>query len=366
MKIRVTAENLAKAINGLPRDQWFEYIDPKTKTQAKIVSVTLPVGPIEVERKNKEGEIETVTISANVLWRVANAIEKGIPFQLDRILGASYNSRSLLEMLIARTPEFYVCRPGRIEGHGSVEAIKKGHKHLVWVPEKPHTLGTLQEYAVSNDLVIVETSRAVVYDSVQIDVDRIDSEEQLDEGALRRHIQIQVSLYEIGEHFGYRTWIAANDQHHRYRDGTIRDLPMITRSLSDEKVLAAYPEAQRKAGLIDLIWFSDRTIPMVVEVEHSTGVTSGLQRMHSFALEAPALSGMRYVVVAPDDQRDSVVRKAADATFADMREQLWYFPYSSVEELLDLCRRRDISSNSVSPEKFVELFMERIELEGAR
>jgi hypothetical protein len=88
--------------------------------------------------------------------------------------------------------------------------------------------------------------------------------------------------------------------------------------------------------------------------------------MHSFALEAPALSGMRYVVVAPDDQRDSVVRKAADATFADMREQLWYFPYSSVEELLDLCRRRDISSNSVSPEKFVELFMERIELEGAR
>lgn len=365
MKIRVTAENLAKAINGLARDQWFEYIEPKTKSQARVVTVTLPEGPLEVERKKKDGEIESVTISTNVLWRVANAIEKGIPFQIDRILGASYNSRSLLEALLARTPEFHVCRPGRIEGHGSVEEIKKGHKHLVWVPEKPHENGKISDYEVSNDLVIVETSRAVIYDAVKIDVDRIDSEEDLDEGTLRRHIQIQVSLYEIGEHLGYRSWIAANDQHHRYRDGTIRDLPMLTKSLADEKVLGSYPEAQRKADLIDLIWFSDRTIPMVVEVEHSTGVTSGLQRMQSFSLAAPALSGMRYVVVAPDDQRDSVFRKAADATFSALRDQLWYFPYSSVEELLDLCRRRGISGGNVNPEKFVELFLERIELERA-
>jgi type II restriction enzyme len=236
---------------------------------------------------------------------------------------------------------------------------------LVWVPDKPHENGKISEYEVSNDLVIVETSRSVIYDAVKIDVDRIDSEEDLDEGSLRRHIQIQVSLYEIGEQLGYRSWIAANDQHHRYRAGTIRDLPMLTKSLADEKVLGSYPEAQRKAELIDLIWFNERTIPMVVEVEHSTGVTSGLQRMLSFSMAAPALSGMRYVVVAPDDQRDGVFRKATDATFAALRDRLWYFPYSSVEELLDLCRRRGISGGSVNPETFVELFLERIELERA-
>jgi hypothetical protein len=60
-----------------------------------------------------------------------------------------------------------------------------------------------------------------------------------------------------------------------------------------------------------------------------------------------------------------VFRKAADATFTALRNQLWYFPYSSVEELLDLCRRRGISGGNVNPEKFVELFLERIELERA-
>jgi len=365
MNLRITAENIAKAISGLARNEWFEYIDPKTKTQARIVTVTLPEGPLELERKKKDGETEAVTISTNVLWRVANAIERGIPFQIDRILGASYNSRSLLETLLARTPEFHVCRPGRIEGHGygSVTEIKKGHKHLIWLPEKPHENGKLSTYEVSDDLVIVETARAVIYDAVKIDEGRIDSEEDLDEGTLRRHIQIQVSLYEIGEHLGYRSWIAANDQHHRYRDGAIRDLPMLTKSLADEKVLGSYPEAQHKADLIDLIWFNDRTIPMVVEVEHSTGVTSGLQRMQSFSLTAPALSGMRYVVVAPDDQRDSVFRKAANPTFSALRDSLWYFPYSSVEELLDLCRRRRVSGENVNPEKFVELFLEKILLE---
>ena len=41
--------------------------------------------------------------------RVSNAINPGEPFNIDRILGASYNTRSVLETLIALTPEFYYC-----------------------------------------------------------------------------------------------------------------------------------------------------------------------------------------------------------------------------------------------------------------
>ena len=74
-----------------------------------------------------------------MIWRVANAINVGDPINLDRILGGSYNTRSVLETLIALTPEFYFCYPGRIkdiDGHSSIE---HGHKHLVWLPDAPQS-----------------------------------------------------------------------------------------------------------------------------------------------------------------------------------------------------------------------------------
>ena len=49
-----------------------------------------------------------------MIWRVANAISEGEPINFDRVLGGSYNTRSVLESLLASTPEFYYCYPGRI------------------------------------------------------------------------------------------------------------------------------------------------------------------------------------------------------------------------------------------------------------
>jgi formylglycine-generating enzyme required for sulfatase activity len=50
-----------------------------------------------------------------------------------------------LEALLAHTPEFYYCYPGRIEGNISNSKIRKGHKHLLWLPNKPHNLGQIAE-----------------------------------------------------------------------------------------------------------------------------------------------------------------------------------------------------------------------------
>jgi len=54
-------------------------------------------------------------------------------------------------------------------------------------------------------------------------------------------------------------------------------------SLRDEKLLSAYIEASQAALMIDCIWFKNgKLMPAVMEVEHSTGVTSGLTRMKNF------------------------------------------------------------------------------------
>lgn len=50
-------------------------------------------------------------------------------------------------------------------------------------------------------------------------------------------------------------------------------------------MLASYEEARVAANLIDCIWFKNgKLMPAVMEVEQSTGVTSGLTRMKNFKI----------------------------------------------------------------------------------
>ena len=50
--MKITAQNIVKAINSLPKNEWHEYINPKTRTQIQVVMATLPEGPISILRKN--------------------------------------------------------------------------------------------------------------------------------------------------------------------------------------------------------------------------------------------------------------------------------------------------------------------------
>lgn len=106
---RVTGYNLVSAINQLPRNHDYNYINPKTRGLIQIVRVELPVGPIIIKRCNPDkGEsfaaANEVSISTEMIWRIANAFYEGQPINVDRVLGASYNTRSVLESLIAYTP----------------------------------------------------------------------------------------------------------------------------------------------------------------------------------------------------------------------------------------------------------------------
>lgn len=352
--MKLTASNLVQFIAQLPKNFQYPYVNPKTRTHIIVDAVEKPEGPIRIRRFNpakgespKNAKLET--ISGEMLWRVANAARENVPFNLDRILAGSYNTRSALETMLAHTPQFYSCYPGRIELIQDRESIKRGHKHLIWCPNEPHAPGVMAEKEV--DMVISEVPGAeLVYEAVSISPS---PETGLDIDLQRRHAQIQVALFLIGYQLNYRTWIAQNDKGLLYQNKRICEYPGVISDLRNERLLMAYGEAAQAALLIDCIWFKNgKLMPAVMEVEHSTGVRSGLLRMKKFKDQLPPFPS-RWVIVAPDADRDLVLRECQAPQFHDLDPK--FFPYSAVEELYSLCLKRKIRGIT---EEFLDCFME--------
>ncbi len=355
---RITAYNLVKAIGKLPRNVNYNYISVKTPGLIHIENVLYPAGPIQIKRWNpNKGETilgaKVESISSEMIWRVANAINTGDPFNLDRILGASYNTRSVLETLIALTPEFYFCYPGRIKDIDGNSSIEHGHKHLIWLPDEPHAVGQLVEKHVPNMAISEIPIQSVTYDNLFIPTDSI-TDGGLDIAVVRRHTQIQIALYLIGLQLGYRTWIAQNDRGILYKDKPLLEQPGIIPSLGNENIIAAFPGAEPSAKFIDCIWFQNhRYMPAVMEVEHTTGVTSGLTRMKGLQDMLPAFN-TRYVIVAPDDDREKVIDEANRPQFLCLDAR--YFSYSAVEELYYICTHRNLHGVT---QEFLDCYMEK-------
>src|SRR5258706_10287820 len=280
--MKLTATDIVRAINNLPKNQVYHYPNPATKTIIEIADIVLPEGPIHIRRYNpNEGGTSSSapleSISTQMIWRVANAFTENQPINLDRVLGASYNTRSALEALLAHTPQFYMSYPGRIENISSSFDVKKGHKHLLWLPNQPHQTGAIE--TKDTDIVISEIpNQEVTYDALSVPADLLTGEIDID--VQRRHVQIQIALIMIGQHLGYRTWVANNDRGILYNQKRIGDMDSVLPSLKDNTVISNWDDAIRAALLIDNIWFKNgKLMPAVMEVEHTTGVTSGLTRM---------------------------------------------------------------------------------------
>lgn len=320
----------------------------------ELVNVTLPEGPIIIKRYDPSKGQTSITaketsISTQMIQRIANAFVPNQPINFDSVLGASYNTRSVLESLIAHTPQFYYCYPGRIDNRNVNSArISRGHKYLMWVPDQPHELGTIEE--IETDIVVSEIPNSQVY------YDPIDIHEsaEIDIDIKRRHAQIQVALIMIGEQLGFRTWVAQNDRGIMYNNQRVAELPSVVDSLQTEGMIYPHEGAVNSALLIDCIWFKNgRLMPAVMEIEHSTGVTSGLTRMQNLYNRIPTYQQTRYVIVAPDEERGKVMREANKPQFRELNTK--FFSYSAVEELYSLCQRRRIRGVT---EEFLDSFME--------
>lgn len=355
--IHLTAFDLVTAISQLPKDRNYSYVNPKNTGIINIVDVQLPEGPIVIARYNPAKQetpqdAKVDTISSNMIWRLANALRPHHPIHIDRVFGGSYNTRSVLESLLAYTPQFSYAYPGRIELIDRNKKIQKGHKHLIWTPDTPHAPGRFQK--IQTEQVISEVpSIEVVYDSLAIPDDLLDGEIDID--VKRRHAQIQIALVMIAKQLGFRTWVAQNDKSIVYDNVKLGEMDSVIASLNQVNLLKAFQEAINSALLIDVIWFKNgKLMPAVMEIEHSTGVTSGLTRMKNLQDTLPPYP-TRYVIVAPDDLRKKVIDESNKPQFRSLNAR--YFPYSAVEELYALCQKRNLTGDCLT-EKFLDCYME--------
>lgn len=355
---KLTAANLVAFVNQLDRNATYNYLNAKNKGLIQIVDVETPEGPIKIKRwdpnKNQTpSESKIDSISSEMIWRIANSLIPNHPISFDRILGASYNTRSVFEAILANTPQFNYCYPGRIENINGRTTIKNGHKHIIWMPENPHRIGITKK--VDTDIVISEIPTfEASYDALVVPPEIETSD--LDIDVKRRHAQIQIALYFIGYQLKYKTWIANNDKGILYQNKRIAEFDGVISSLRNEDiVISKFQKAVSAAMLIDCIWFKNGSLmPAVMEIEHSTGVTSGLVRMKNLKDNFPGFI-TRYVIVAPDEIRDKVIREANKEQFKILNTK--FFPYSAVEELYALCQRRKIKGIT---EEFLDCYMETV------
>ena len=205
---------------------------------------------------------------------------------------------------------------------------------------------------VKTDIVISEVPTVeAVYEALVLP--ERDTEHDLDIEVLRRHAQIQIALVKIGQQLGFRTWVAQNDKGITYQNQKLGEMDGVIARLNDVKLLSAFDEAIRAALMIDCIWFQNsKLMPAVIEIEHSTGVTSGLTRMQGFQKALPKFP-TRWVIAAPDEDRGKVFNECSRPQFSSLEAK--FFSYSAIEELYSLCERRKVKGVT---EEFLDCFME--------
>ena len=221
-------------------------------------------------------------------------------------------------------------------------ALESTHLYKAVLPDSLDTLGEGVFYNNQNLQEVILPDSMTLGGEMDIEV-------------VRRHTQIQIALYLIGFQLGFRTWIAQNDKGIIWKEKPLLEQPGIVQSLNNEGMISAYSNAVTSARFIDCIWFKNgKYMPAVMEVEHTTGVTSGLTRMKGLQDAAPSLM-TRYVIVAPDDDREKVVEEANRPQFITLDTR--FFAYSSVEELYYISSHRGLRGVS---QDFLDCYMEEV------
>lgn len=349
---KLTAADLINQISQLSIGKVYEYISGKTKIS--ITAITKPEGPIRFKNYNTNNkEIRVGNISPQMLAKMALvcSTRPNFPLHIDRIYSAGGNSRSALETLLAYTPHFFTCHPERVDAY-SGETLRN-LKHIMWCPEEVHPLGVITEKEYHE--IITEIEIGIDFGNIHIHQSNLDTEFQNIE-AKRTHTQMQIALLEIGNALNFRTWIAKNDRSIQIGNTIFGKLNGVIQSLDEVNILYEQ-EIKDAASFIDCIWFTadGRRIPAVIEIEHSTGVTSGLTRMRKFRDIFPSLT-TTFAVVAPNQLRNKIVSESNHQIFRDL--DIRFMPYTTVRELYGLIQKYILKD--VVDYKFINPFMERV------
>jgi len=194
-----------------------------------------------------------------------------------------------------------------------------------------------------------------VYEAIALpDIEASDQVPVMPPEVRRRHAQVQVALVKIGLSLGFRTWVARNDHGIIYEGKKLGEMHGVIGRLEDERIISAFDNAVQAALLIDCIWSKNgKLMPAAIEIEHTTGVTTGLTRMQGLQSRLPPFQ-TRWVIAAPDEDRNLVLRECNRPQFRSLNAQ--YLPYSAVDELYSLCQRDRMHGVT---DEFLDGFMEK-------
>lgn len=123
------------------------------------------------------------------------------------------------------------------------------------------------------------------------------------------HSQIQARLIELGMLTGCKVWIATNDQGRTYLGK-----PLGAECLKTLPQFGLSPDAMKRVGLIDVIWFRNNAPLYAFEVEATTSIYSGLLRMSDLLSSVPALK-LTLFIVAPKVRELKVLAELGRPTF---------------------------------------------------
>jgi len=131
--MRITVEHLLDLIDALPKNKPFDYVIAGGN-KAILVAVDKENGTVGIEKLLADSSKKSSGMTReSVHTFAANAYDK-VPFSVDSIFNGSGSSRSTWEAILANTAEFYTCKVNN-------------QKHLVWVPDQPHDIGSILSYS---------------------------------------------------------------------------------------------------------------------------------------------------------------------------------------------------------------------------
>lgn len=143
------------------------------------------------------------------------------------------------------------------------------------------------------------------------------------------HSQIQWLLARIGQKFGYKVWIAANDRKRTWNGEalgkySVANLPPLN---------GVSPKSQRMIELIDVVWLSNSRVVAAFEVESTTSIYSGLLRMFDLALALEGFNLSLFIAV-PSVRVEHVKGELSRLTFQrlGLHERCRFFTFEKLIE----------------------------------
>ncbi|MFH2011742.1 MAG: hypothetical protein ABIJ37_03405 [Pseudomonadota bacterium] len=146
------------------------------------------------------------------------------------------------------------------------------------------------------------------------------------ESEISQHLEMQWKLINLGKKTGSKVWVPKNDQKKIVDTYGYTDFEQEFSSGID--LQAKYVEN------IDVIWKEEFRIDAAFEIEHSTGIYSGLLRFSDLKIVAPN-SQYPLFIVAPISQRNRLKEQINRPTFKkmDFIHNVKYLSYEIVSEI---------------------------------